>query len=270
MERGRASMNLFVTNSTTTRGRELTPGFRDARRPSDAKHLEQQAQARKWTALLHTTAVFAHEVANPLHGLSTCLQLIERTLKSKQVKDLVLTTTIHDMKGELDRLGLLLNEFRSVSVPQSLDLKKSDLRNIIQEVLAVQISAYRAAGVTVKFEFEATCPAVNVDEAKIKQAILNLCKNAVEAMPEGGCLTIKSYGSGAMVVLEVSDNGVGISAGVNIFALFKTTKVDGSGLGLAVVERIVLAHNGTIEYTSEPGSGTTFKIVLPIDGTSDI
>ncbi len=264
MERGRDSMNLFVTSSITTRRRELTPEFRDARGPSDPKHLEQQAQARKWTALLHTTAVFAHEVANPLQGLLTSLQLIDLTLQRKQVRDPVLTTTIHEMRGELDRLGLLLNEFRSISLPQKLDLKKNDLRKIVEEVLAIQISAYRAVGVTVKFEFGDACIPLEVDAAKIKQAILNLCKNAVEAMPQGGCLTVKSYSSGDTAVLEIRDEGVGLPTGENIFALLKTTKADGSGLGLAVVQQIVLAHNGTIDYSSAPGSGTTFKIVLPI------
>jgi two-component system sporulation sensor kinase A len=262
-------MKLFDIGGATRRENVTLLGSAPGGRP-DSKHLEQHAQARRWRTLFNTTAVFAHEVANPLHGLLTCLQLVDRTLEIKQVKDPILTTTIHDMKRELDRLGLLLNEFRSVSVPQRLDLKKRDLRRIVEEVLAVQIDAYRTAGVNVKFEFEATCPAVNVDEAKIKQVILNLCKNAVEAMPQGGCLTVKSHCSGDMVVLEISDNGVGIPVGVDVFALFKTTKVGGSGLGLHVVEQIVLAHSGTIDYTSEPDSGTTFQIVLPIDGASDV
>ena len=269
MERVRDNMNLFATSNTTTRGRELTPRSKGAHHP-ESKHMEQQAQARKWTALLNTTAVFAHEVANPLQGLSSSLQLIEFTLERKQVRDPVLTTTMRDMKGELDRLGLLLNEFRSISLPQNLDLKKNDLRRIVEEVLAVQINAYRTSGVSVKFDFAPTCPAVNIDAAKIKQVILNLCKNAVEAMPEGGCLTIKSYYSGNMAVLEISDNGIGIPTGENIFALLKTTKADGSGLGLALVQQIVLAHSGTIDYASQLGSGTTFKIALPIEGASDV
>jgi signal transduction histidine kinase len=93
-------------------------------------------------------------------------------------------------------------------------------------------------------------------------------------MPQGGCLTVKTYSSGDTVVLEVSDNGVGIPKDEMFFALIKTTKVDGSGLGLAVVQQIVFAHNGTIDYTSEPSKGTTFKIIfkiiLPIGGASDV
>jgi two-component system, NtrC family, sensor histidine kinase HydH len=91
---------------------------------------------------------------------------------------------------------------------------------------------------------------------------LNLCNNALDAMPEGGDLNIRCYSLGATVILEIADTGTGIQQGLDPFALFKTTKADGTGLGLPIVEQIVLAHNGTIEYTSEPGRGTTFKIIL--------
>ena len=102
------------------------------------------------------------------------------------------------------------------------------------------------------------------DADKIKQVILNLCKNAVEAMPDGGCLILRGYHSGQMAVLEISDSGVGIPEGMNIFEWFKTTKPDGSGLGLPLVQQIVSAHNGTIEYSTERGRGTTFRIYLPV------
>jgi two-component system sensor histidine kinase HydH len=106
-------------------------------------------------------------------------------------------------------------------------------------------------------------PAVKLDPAKIKQVILNLCRNALDAMPQGGDLTIRGYSLGATVVLEIADTGIGMPEGIDPFALFQTTKVHGSGLGLPIVEQIVLAHNGTINYTSEPGRGTTFKIIFP-------
>jgi signal transduction histidine kinase len=157
----------------------------------------------------------------------------------------------------------MLNEFRSLSVPQSLDFKSTDLRKVVEETLAIQLIVYRAAGVVVKFDFADPLPAANLDAVKIKQVILNLCKNAVEAMPKGGCLTVKCYAFGATVVLEIADNGMGMPEGIDPFALFKTTKLGGSGLGLPIVEQIVLAHNGTIDYTSELEGGTTFTIVFP-------
>lgn len=85
-------------------------------------------------------------------------------------------------------------------------------------------------------------------------------------MPEGGALTVRCYSSGATVVLEIADNGIGMPVGLDPFELFKTTKPGGSGLGLPIVEQIVLAHNGTIDYTSETSRGTTFKIIFPSAG----
>jgi signal transduction histidine kinase len=170
---------------------------------------------------------------------------------------------MRSFRREVDRLIILLDEFRSASVPQNLNLTGSDLRNVIEEALAIQLILFQAAGVNLKFDFKGGLPGVNLDAAKIKQVILNLCRNALDAMPQGGDLTIRGYSLGATVVLEIADTGIGIPEGLDPFALFKTTKFGGSGLGLPIVEQIVLAHNGTIDYTSEPDRGTTFKIVFP-------
>jgi two-component system, NtrC family, sensor histidine kinase HydH len=224
------------------------------------KHSRQQAQVRRFTTVLNTTAaLFAHEVASPLQGMSASLQLMESGLQTNH--DAVLT--MRTFRREVDRLIILLNEFRSASVPRSLNLKSSDIRKVVQEALAIQLIVYRNAGVNVGFDFEDGLPTVEFDVSKIKQVILNLCKNALDAMPQGGDLNIRCYSLGASVILEIADTGIGMPAGLDPFTLFKTTKLSGSGLGLPIVEQIVLAHNGTIEYTSEPGRGTTFKIVLP-------
>jgi signal transduction histidine kinase len=223
------------------------------------KHSRQQAQVRRFTTVLNTTAaLFAHEVASPLQGMSASLQLMESGLQTNH--DAVLT--MRTFRREVDRLIILLNEFRSASVPRSLNLKSSDLREVVEEALAIQMIVYRNAGVNVRFQFENGLPALDLDASKIKQVILNLCNNALDAMPKGGDLNIRCYSLGATVILEIADTGTGIQQGLDPFALFKTTKADGTGLGLPIVEQIVLAHNGTIEYTSEPGRGTTFKIIL--------
>jgi two-component system, NtrC family, sensor histidine kinase HydH len=226
------------------------------------KQSQQRAQVRRFTALLNTTAaLFAHEVASPLQGMSASLESIEKRLKTTD--DPRLATTMRDFRREVDRLIILLDEFRSASVPQNLNLTSSDLRAVIEEALAIQLIVFQAARVNLKFDFKDGLPAVRLDTAKIKQVILNLCRNALDAMPQGGDLTIRGYSSGATVVLEIADTGIGMPEGLDPFALFQSTKVHGSGLGLPIVEQIVLAHNGTVDYTSEPGLGTTFKIIFP-------
>jgi signal transduction histidine kinase len=109
---------------------------------------------------------------------------------------------------------------------------------------------------------------ITADGEKLKQVLLNLCKNAAEAMPQGGTLTVRVHNSGEQVSLEVIDTGVGIPAGVNIFEPFTTTKSEGTGLGLAIVQQIVAAHGGAITYTSEPGKGTVFRLTLPLSPAS--
>jgi two-component system, NtrC family, sensor histidine kinase HydH len=231
--------------------------------PLDQERSEHRPQEIKRLALLGTrAAVFAHEVGNPLAGILLSLKCVESQLKKHKVNDPSLKSLIRGAIGEIDRLGSLLKEFRALAPEQTLDLKRTDLVKIAEEALAVEMIAYRAAGITVKFAFEDALPLVSLDTAKIKQVILNLCKNAVEAMPDGGCLTLKCYRDRGMVVLEVSDDGVGVPDNVNIFELFKTTKPGGTGLGLPLVQQIVSAHNGTIAYKSKPGRGATFKVSL--------
>jgi signal transduction histidine kinase len=107
-------------------------------------------------------------------------------------------------------------------------------------------------------------PAISVDEERLKQVVANLADNAVEAMPEGGTLTVRAFRDRDELCLEIADTGMGISPGVNIFELFTTTKSHGTGLGLAVVRQIVSAHGGRVDYRSVPGSGATFTVRLPI------
>ena len=229
----------------------------------DRKQPAEKAQETERLALVGTmAAVFAHEVANPLSGLSASLWFVKSDLEKKNFDIPFLRATVQGAMREVDRLVSLLNEFRSLSLPQSLNLKLTDLQEIIEEILSSEKLAYRTAGITIKTDFE-SLPLIRMDSAKMKQVVLNLCKNAIEAMRGGGCLMVKVYRSDLMAVLEISDNGIGVPHGVNIFELFKTTKPCGSGLGLAVVQQIVSAHNGTINYTTEVGRGTTFKVSLP-------
>jgi signal transduction histidine kinase len=113
-------------------------------------------------------------------------------------------------------------------------------------------------------------PAVWGDPDKLKQVFLNLIKNAFEAMPNGGTLTAKVYATADGVCAEISDTGVGIADGLDVFDLFRSTKTHGSGLGLPIARQIVLAHHGSIDYTSQLGQATTFRVVLPASAPSPI
>ena len=121
-----------------------------------------------------------------------------------------------------------------------------------------------AAGIEVEVDIEPGLPMILADGGRLKQVLLNLCKNAEEAMPQGGKLTVRGFQSGDRVVVEVRDTGEGIPADVDAFQLFKSTKAGGSGMGLAIARQIVTAHHGTLDYTSTVGKGTSFFVSLPV------
>jgi PAS domain S-box-containing protein len=226
------------------------------------KYAEQKVQENEWLAGVGTmTAMFAHEIANPLNAISTSLAVVEMELDGKFGLDSRVKRTLESSTQEILRLGSLLNEFRTIARPQAAKLKPANLADLIKDVLVPQTAVCQKAGITIKREFGDLRP-ILMDENKMKQVILNLCKNAIEAMPSGGVLTVRAYQAEESAVLEVSDTGEGIPEGVDVFQLFRTTKPNGTGLGLPVVRQIVRAHQGHIEYSSKPGQGTTFKIYL--------
>jgi PAS domain S-box-containing protein len=230
---------------------------------TERKESEQRVRDSERLAALGTTAaVFAHEIANPLNGLSTSLQLVTDLINESDYPNPLVKETIQGANQEIVRLSSLLNDYRSLAKPQSVTLRPSNLRQIVEQVLAPNIKPYRDVGVSVGIEFAENLPAVALDPEKIKQVILNLCKNAVEAMSNGGHLTVRAYQTGDNVILEISDTGEGIPEGFDAFHLFKTTKPEGTGLGLPIVQQIVSDHHGTVDYVSELGKGTTFRISL--------
>jgi two-component system, LuxR family, sensor kinase FixL len=250
-----------ISLSPIATGRELlmSAAIRDI---TERKRAERLLQEKERLATLGTTAaVFAHEIGNPLNGISTSLQIVKSILEADKI-DPVLHETLEIAFQEVQRLATLLSDYRTFARPQRLNLRRADVTQIIEEVLSAQLPMYRATKIALQTQLE-TLPAILVDPEKIKQVILNLCKNAVEAMPNGGSLTVKATGSEGGVILEVTDTGEGIAHGLDVFQLFRTTKPDGTGLGLPIVQQIISDHKGTITYRSEIGKGTTFTIVLP-------
>lgn len=238
---------------------------------SDKVRLQEQLVERERLAAIGATAAtFAHEVGNPLNSMFMLAQLLERRLHRQYatVEESVLTP-LHNLMSEMQRLLALLEEFRSLARRQQLQVKPVSLPLLINDLCTVEAPYHAAHNIEVAREISPDLPLIEADAEKLKQVLLNLCKNAVEAMPQGGTLTLRAHNSGGRVRLEVSDTGIGIPTGLDIFEPFTTTKAQGTGLGLTIVRQIIAAHKGTLNYSTLPGQGSTFTIDLPITQSSE-
>ncbi|MBI4490458.1 MAG: PAS domain S-box protein [Deltaproteobacteria bacterium] len=255
-------VELSVTEVSTSDEVRYAAFIRDI---SEKTRLQEQLiESERLAAIGTTAAKLGHEIANPLNGMSMTLQLLERRLAREAGQDAGATSAVKRLKDEITRLSQLLEDFRSISRREKYSFQPTALATVAGEVFATEMENYRARGIQVEQDFPPDLSLVVADRDKLKQALLNLCKNAVEAMPQGGTLTVRASNTGEQVVLEIMDTGVGIPAKVDIFELFSTTKASGTGLGLVIVRQIVAAHGGTITYASEPGKGTIFRLTLPI------
>ncbi len=230
---------------------------------SERVRIQEQLLERERLAAIGTTAAkLVHEIGNPLNGMSIATQLLERRL-GKLTEDEPIQMSVRALRDQTSRLANLLDEFRSLSRRQQFTFRPTKLPEVIREVMSAEFGLYTERGIAVEQVFAPDLPSVNVDQDKLKQVMLNLCKNAIEAMPNGGTLTIRVHHSHEHVYMEIADTGTGIPDGVNVFEPFMTTKKEGTGLGLPIVRQLVDAHGGTLTYRSELGKGTTFVVTLP-------
>jgi PAS domain S-box-containing protein len=237
---------------------------------SQERNLREKLREKEHLAAIGTAAsMLAHEIGNPLNGISTTVQLLERFISREGIKAPPhMLATLKDLKSEIDRLTSLLNEFKTIARPQKLSVGPVNLASLIQETISGLDMDGRGDVQTV-WECSPDLPPIRGDAAKLKQALLNLFKNAVEAMPYGGTLSIKGYFSGGSVCIDISDTGIGIPDDLKVFDLFSSTKPHGTGLGLFIVQQIVLAHDGVVSYASTVGKGTIFHLTLPASVTPE-
>ena len=222
---------------------------------------EEMMRMDRLASLGKLSAGIAHEVRNPLTGISLLLDdLHDHAALAANDKNM-----IKKALAEIERLDRLISALLNYSSPVRADFRMSDLNSVINDtILLIQRQCSRQkVGIT----FEAgTLPRFCFDPEKIKQALLNLIKNALEALPQGGEIQIRTATEGARVTLVVSDTGPGIRQDdlPLIFEPFFTRKGAGTGLGLSITQRIVEEHSGRIRVESSAASGTTFTVDLPL------
>jgi signal transduction histidine kinase len=209
------------------------------------------------------TAGVAHEVKNPLNSMRLWLENLKASLPEG---DTMPQTAVRVLDNEIDRLDTVVKRFLDFTRPPELHQEETSLKELIEDVLAVGKPQMDRSNVKVEDHFASDVPLVVVDRELLKQALMNLILNALEAMPSGGRLTVSLERRGEMAVIEIEDTGRGIPPEhtQRIFQLFFTTRPGGSGIGLASAFRTVQLLNGSIDFKSEVGRGTTFRIELPL------
>lgn len=226
-------------------------------------------ESERLAAVGTSTAKIAHEINNPLSNIYAAVQFLEQDLlQRKEPADGEILNMVTDIKGEVDRLSRLMNDLRTFLATgrQPLHREPVDIIEVAAETLRLEEAALDQHKIRLVQEFPADFPRVRGDRNKIKQVLVNLTRNAVEAMPDGGTLSVRVYQAGNQLVMEVADTGAGIPEDMNVLEQPVSTKRKGIGLGLLIVRQIITEHDGTLTYTTRPGQGTTFKITLPLEG----
>lgn len=218
--------------------------------------------SERLAALGRVTAGVAHEVKNPLNSMRVWLEV----LKANLPVDPETQEAAKMLDTEIDRLDRVVKTFLEFSRPVELEREEVNLPELIESVLAAAKPGITRAGVTLVKEIPASFPPVELDKRLIEQAVLNLVLNACESMTTGGQLTVTLTRAADLAEIRVGDTGPGIAPEnrAKIFQLFFTTRQGGTGLGLANTFRFVQLHNGSIEFDTETGRGTTFRIELPL------
>jgi PAS domain S-box-containing protein len=221
----------------------------------------QLIQRERLAALGELSAVVAHEVRNPLGVIFNSLGSLRRVLKPEGDARMLL-----DIVGEeADRLNRIVGDLLDFARPSPPALRPEALDRLVEDAVGAALAENR--DIAVERDIGPGLSPVSMDSRLMRQAVLNVAVNAVQAMPHGGKLSVRARREGPWARVEIRDSGPGIPDEIRqrIFEPFFTTKASGTGLGLAVVKRIVEGHGGEVTVASEPGAGAAFTIRIPVE-----
>jgi two-component system sporulation sensor kinase A len=225
------------------------------------------AQMEKLSAIGELSAGLAHEIKNPLAGIKGAIEIIREGLSEENSHRGILGEVL----SEVSRIDRIVINLLSYAKPKKPDFVKVELGSLIQNVISFLRNLADSKRISLSFAGPREVPLLDADENDLKQLFLNLILNSVEALPEGGAVTVKlEVIPDSRLKIEVSDNGPGIPTENlgQIFRPFFTTKAEGTGLGLATCNRIVTDYGGKIQVRSELGHGTAFLIDLPLNAVT--
>jgi signal transduction histidine kinase len=246
---------------TALTGTGLLVRLRD---PEAQRKIGRELQtADRLAAISRISGGVAHEVKNPLNAILLHVEVARAKLSRGETD---VTPQMEIISREILRLDRVVKTFLDFTRPVELSLSNVPLQQLLAEIVDLARPQAESSKIRVYMEQGAEQVDVRVDHDLLKQAFLNIAVNAMQAMPEGGELRFTSTANEDTAEIRIADTGSGIPPELRekIFRLYFTTKKEGSGIGLAMAFRIVQLHDGTIDFTSEPGKGTTFFIRLPI------
>ena len=221
---------------------------------------EQMSNSEKLASIGRLAAGIAHEIGNPLTSVFSFVQILQEMEQDEFKKDSLQTIYFH-----INRISETLKQLSGFSKMPAVEPKECQVNEIIESSINLIQYDKRAKDIIIKKELSPSLPPAVVDANQLSQVFVNLILNAIDAMSEGGSLTLRSYTKNHSVVIQFEDTGVGIPKDrqMKIFDPFYTTKEKGTGLGLAVSYNIIKKMNATISVESEVGKGTTFSITIP-------
>jgi signal transduction histidine kinase len=215
----------------------------------------------------------SHEIRNPLSSIFLHVDILEEELRQPTADSYTqMEESLAAIKAEISRLGDLVEDYLALARLTNLNRQPEALGAVVETFVQEIRRQLAERHIAVHVEESRSLGQVRLHRNAFRRVLLNLIQNAIDAMPQGGEITIRSQRVGSQVHLEVCDTGSGISAEhiPLLFTPFHTTKSEGTGLGLYVVQQIIAAHEGEITVSSTPGAGTTFTILLPLTDTASV